>query len=72
MDLCEFEVYRESSRTGSKATPRNPVSKKQKNTDIVMQTYNLSLWEVEAELESHFLGHSLDNMISNSSKVCSI
>ena len=32
-DLCEFEanlVYRASSRTDFKATPRNPVSKNQK------------------------------------------
>ena len=33
MDFCEFEaslVYSVSSRTGSKATQRNPVSKKEK------------------------------------------
>ena len=32
-DLCDFKanlVYRENARTGSKATQRNPVSKKQK------------------------------------------
>ena len=35
-DLYEFEasmVYRVSSRTGSKATQRNPVSKKQNKTN---------------------------------------
>ena len=38
-DLCEFEaslVYRASSRTGSKATQRNPIlKKKRKNNGVV-------------------------------------
>ena len=35
-DYCEFEanlVYRASSRTGTKATQRNPVSKKKSNNN---------------------------------------
>ena len=38
MDLCEFEaslVFRASSRTGSKATKRNTVSKNQKRERFV-------------------------------------
>ena len=37
-DLCEFEaslVYRGSSRTGSKATQRNPVSNKKKKEYVI-------------------------------------
>ena len=49
MDLCEFKaslVYRVSSRTGSKATQRNPVSKNQRvgRIYIFKKEWGLKRW----------------------------
>ena len=48
VDLCEFEaslVSRASARIGSKATQRNPVSKKQTNKQTNKQRAERIIWE---------------------------
>ena len=46
-DLCEFEtslVYRASSRTGTKATERNPVSKTKTNKKMYEPMITAKIW----------------------------